>query len=75
VLIVDELGVREIERRQGWLAGLCAIDAGDYRWGVVIIRPELLSVALQRWPRRSGWRARRRWGWLARSSRRGQSLQ
>jgi nucleoside-triphosphatase THEP1 len=50
VLIVDELGVLEFERGQGWLAGLRAIDAGDYRWGVVVIRPELLNAAQQRWP-------------------------
>lgn len=50
VLIVDELGVLEFERGQGWQAGLTAIDAGDYRLGVVVIRPELLTQALQRWP-------------------------
>jgi nucleoside-triphosphatase len=50
VLIVDELGVLEFERGEGWQAGLAAIDARDYRLGVVVIRPELLSAALQRWP-------------------------
>lgn len=49
-LIVDELGVLEFERGQGWLAGLRAIAAGEYQVGVVVIRPELLSAALQRWP-------------------------
>ncbi len=50
VLIVDELGPLEFERGEGWVAGLSALDSGDYRWGVVVIRPELLSVARQRWP-------------------------
>jgi nucleoside-triphosphatase len=50
VLIVDELGVLEFERGEGWLAGLNALDAGDYRLGVVVIRPELLAMAQQRWP-------------------------
>jgi nucleoside-triphosphatase len=50
VLIVDELGVLEFERGEGWQAGLAAIDSGDYRLGVVVIRPELLAHAQQRWP-------------------------
>jgi nucleoside-triphosphatase len=50
VLIVDELGVLEFERGQGWLAGLSALDSGDYRLGLVVIRPELLKPAQQRWP-------------------------
>jgi hypothetical protein len=49
VLIVDELGVLEFERHQGWLAGLSAIDSGDYQLGLVVIRPELLQQAQQRW--------------------------
>jgi nucleoside-triphosphatase len=50
VLIVDELGILEFERNQGWLAGLNAIDSGVYQLGVVVIRPELLEQAQQRWP-------------------------
>jgi nucleoside-triphosphatase len=50
VLIVDELGVLEFEREQGWLAGLKALDSGNYQLGVVVIRPELLEQAKQRWP-------------------------
>ncbi len=50
VLIVDELGTLEFDRGEGWLAGLAALDAGDYRLGVVVIRPELLLRAQQRWP-------------------------
>jgi hypothetical protein len=50
VLIVDELGTLEFDRGEGWLAGLAALDAGAYRLGVVVIRPELLDVARRRWP-------------------------
>jgi nucleoside-triphosphatase len=50
LLVVDELGPLEFERGEGWQAGLTAIEARDYRWGVVVIRPELLGAALQRWP-------------------------
>jgi len=50
MLIVDELGVLEFERGQGWLAGLNALDSGNYQLGIVVIRPELLQQAQQRWP-------------------------
>ncbi len=29
---------------------MAAINAGGYRLGVVVIRPELLAIAQQRWP-------------------------
>ena len=50
LLVVDELGPLELERGEGWLAGLAALDSGRYGAGVVVIRPELLTVARQRWP-------------------------
>ncbi len=50
MLLVDELGVLEFERDQGWIAGLKAVDSGDYRLGIVVIRPELLEQAQRRWP-------------------------
>lgn len=50
MLIVDELGVLEFERDRGWVAGLAAVDSGAYHLGVVVIRPELLEQARQRWP-------------------------
>jgi hypothetical protein len=50
LFIVDELGPLELERGEGWLAGLSIIDAGNYRWGLVVIRPELLTAGQKRWP-------------------------
>jgi nucleoside-triphosphatase len=50
LLVVDELGPLEFERGAGWQAGLAAIEDRNYRWSVVVIRPELLSVARHRWP-------------------------
>lgn len=50
VLIVDELGVLEFERDRGWVAGLDVLDMGEYKLGLVAIRPELLARAQQRWP-------------------------
>ncbi|MBN1993764.1 MAG: hypothetical protein JW953_13775 [Anaerolineae bacterium] len=50
LFIVDELGPLELECGKGWLAGLLALDAGHYRRGLVVIRPELLAVGQKRWP-------------------------
>lgn len=50
LLIVDELGPLEFDRGEGWLAGLRILDSEDYKAGLVVIRPELLDKALQRWP-------------------------
>lgn len=50
LLIVDELGPLEFERGEGWQSGLLAVDKGQYEIAVVVIRPELLTLACQRWP-------------------------
>lgn len=50
LLIVDELGPLEWEQGRGWLAGLAAADTEAYNWAVVVVRPELLPLALARWP-------------------------
>ncbi len=50
VLIVDELGPLEFKRGEGWQKGLAAIDSGQYKVAAVIVRPELISIALERWP-------------------------
>ncbi|HEY83524.1 MAG TPA: hypothetical protein G4N96_00215 [Chloroflexi bacterium] len=50
LLIIDELGPLEFERRGGWLVALDIITQGDYRHALVVVRPELLEVAQNRWP-------------------------
>jgi nucleoside-triphosphatase THEP1 len=50
LLIVDELGPLEFERGQGWLNGFTALDQGDFKIAVVVIRSELLDQAIRRWP-------------------------
>jgi len=50
LLIVDELGPLELVRGEGLLSGLTAIDGDNYRLAVVVIRPALLKIALERWP-------------------------
>ncbi len=49
LLVVDELGVLEFERGQGWLSGLKALDERQYHTAIVVIRPELLTRAHERW--------------------------
>jgi hypothetical protein len=51
LLIVDELGVLEFERIEGWLAGFDAINMKQYRYGFITIRPEMLKQAQIRWPK------------------------
>lgn len=50
ILIIDELGPLELERRQGWTEGLRAVDGAAYRLALVVIRPVLLPGAQARWP-------------------------
>ncbi len=50
LLIIDELGPLELVRGEGWLNGLTAIESGNYRLAVVVIRPALLHLALEKWP-------------------------
>jgi hypothetical protein len=50
LLVVDELGPLELERGEGWSAGISAVESGDFKLGVVVIRPELLGKVHNRWP-------------------------
>jgi nucleoside-triphosphatase THEP1 len=50
LLVVDELGPLEFDRGHGWQAGFAALDSGDYALAVVVVRPELLARARERWP-------------------------
>lgn len=50
LLIVDELGPLEFERDEGWDKGLTAVDSRKFNAAVVVVRPELVGKALQRWP-------------------------
>lgn len=50
LLIVDEIGPLELTRGEGWLNGLRALQSGQYRLGVVVVRPELRGPAEARLP-------------------------
>jgi nucleoside-triphosphatase len=45
LLVVDELGPLELERGQGWVGALEALQAGRFRAALVVVRPELLETA------------------------------
>lgn len=49
LLVVDELGPLEFERRQGWQAGMEAVSKGEYRRALVVVRPECLDAARRLW--------------------------
>ena len=49
LLVIDELGPLELERGQGWQAGLTAVDSQQYAIALVVIRVELLGEVLLRW--------------------------
>lgn len=51
LLVVDELGPLELLHNGGWQAGIAALDGGQFRLALVVIRPELIGAARARWPR------------------------
>ena len=50
LLLIDELGPIELEKGIGLQIGITAINSGDYKAAVVVVRPELIQKALQLWP-------------------------
>lgn len=43
LLIIDEIGPLELERRQGWVNALNVLRAGRFKLAVVVVRPALLN--------------------------------
>lgn len=50
LLVVDELGPLEWCEGRGWTGAFGAIDSGQYRMALVVVRPELIVWAQRRWP-------------------------
>ena len=50
LLILDELGPLEFLQNQGLTAGLSLVDRKGYQLACVVVRPELLANAQERWP-------------------------
>lgn len=46
VLVIDELGYLEFEKKKGWTSAFTIISEGDYKIAIVVIRPGLLEQAL-----------------------------
>jgi len=57
LLIIDELGPIELEKEQGWVEGLKAIDSRKFLACLVVIRPHLVETAQNRWSEVTIWEA------------------
>jgi len=51
LLLVDELGPMELEAGKGLTGGMEALDEGSYSLALVVVRPEMIPLAVSRWPR------------------------
>jgi len=49
-LVIDEIGPLEFNEGEGFIEALTALDSGEYFFAMVVVRPEFLTTALQRWP-------------------------
>jgi nucleoside-triphosphatase THEP1 len=49
VLIIDELGYLELEKKEGWVEAFKILDHGLYDSAVLVIRSELIDLALKHW--------------------------
>ena len=50
LLVVDELGPLEFERREGFVSAFPLLDRGAFALALVVVRPGLLPLAQSRWP-------------------------
>jgi len=50
LFLLDELGPIELERNQGLNEGIKALNQRNFKFGIVVIRPELIDKAIKLWP-------------------------
>ncbi len=50
VVIFDECGILELKKNKGFIAGMQVFDQQAYQLGLVVVRPELVPMAQERWP-------------------------
>lgn len=50
LLVVDEIGILELLRGEGWTHALRAINSKQYDLAILIMRPKLLEKAASLWP-------------------------
>ena len=53
VVIFDECGPLELIEKKGFKNGLALFDHQQFKLGIVVIRPELITMATHRWPEAS----------------------
>jgi len=49
LLLIDELGPLEFQRKEGWMNGFTAIESGDYSTALIVVRPSLIDEAIRLW--------------------------
>ncbi len=49
ILFIDEIGYLEMEEKGGWTAALENLDKGMFDHAILVIRPDLLEKAQERW--------------------------
>jgi nucleoside-triphosphatase THEP1 len=53
LLIIDEIGYLELEKGEGWNECFNVLESNQYQLALIVIRPELLPLASQRFERTS----------------------
>ena len=51
LLIIDEIGYLELEKGEGWNECFNVLESNQYQLALVVIRPELLTLASKRYER------------------------
>jgi len=49
ILVVDEIGFLELEQNLGWTAIFPAMESKNFLNAIIVVRPCLLSIALDKW--------------------------
>jgi nucleoside-triphosphatase THEP1 len=49
VLIIDELGFLEFEKKQGWMSAFEIMEGNDFKIAIVVVRTGLLENARAKW--------------------------
>ena len=50
VLIIDEIGYLEFEKKDGWLEAFIVLETNQYKVSFIVVRNSLVKEALLRWP-------------------------
>ncbi len=50
LLVIDEVGPLEVERREGWVAAFDVLAAGRFALAILVVRPELVDQVREMFP-------------------------